>query len=118
MAIIEKSLPVSMNIIIKLSRDSKRDETKLISLHHHNVRERLAEFMLSLISSHGVQDGNLIKINLKFTRTEISTLIGTSNETLNRLMGEFKDFGILEQKGKVLYVINEAELLKLSNSKF
>jgi hypothetical protein len=33
-------------------------------------------------------------------------------------MGEFKDFGILEQKGKVLYVINEAELLKLSNSKF
>jgi CRP-like cAMP-binding protein len=118
MEIIEKNLSFSMNIIVKLSHDSKRDGEKLISLHHKNVRERLAEFMHSLISSHGMQDRNRIKINLQFTRTELSTIIGTSNETLNRLISEFKEMEILEQKGKILYIINEQELFKLSNSNF
>ena len=104
-----------MQIINKLSRDMGIAEAKLTSLHQKNVRERLAELLLSLKVSHGVKDGNRIKIDMKLTREEMATMIGTANETLIRFMTEFKEAGILTQEGKVIYITNEEELLNWAN---
>lgn len=113
--IIEKSPTVALSIINKLSRDMGAAEKKLTSLHQKNVRERLAELILSLKASHGVKVGNRWKIDLKLTREEMATMIGTANETVIRFMTEFKDAGIIEQEGKVLYVTDEEELLNWAN---
>lgn len=90
-------------------------ENKLTSLHQKNVRERLAELLLSLKTTHGVKENGRWKIDLKLTREEMATMIGTANETLIRFMTEFKDAGIIEQEGKVIYIVNEEELLNWAN---
>lgn len=106
---------VAMNIINKLSRDMGIAENKLTSLHQKNVRERLAELLLSLKITHGIKEGKRIRIDMKLTREEMATMIGTANETLIRFMTEFKDAGIIEQEGKVIFITNEEELLNWAN---
>lgn len=113
--IIEKNPSVALNIINKLSRDMGTAEKKISSLHQKNVRERLAELILSLKVTHGVLEEGHWKIDLKLTREEMATMIGTANETLIRFMTEFKDAGIIEQIGKTIYIKNEEELLNWAN---
>ena len=113
--IIENNPSVALNIINKLSRDMGAAEKKLSALHQKNVRERLAELLLSLKASHGVKEDKRWKINLKITREEMATMIGTANETLIRFMTEFKDAGIIEQEGKTIFIKDEEELLNWAN---
>ena len=115
LGLIEKSPSVALNIINKLSRDMGQAENKLSSLHQKNVRERLAELLLSLKVTHGVKVDDRWKIELKLTREEMATMIGTANETLIRFMTEFKDAGIIEQEGKTIFIKNEDELLEWAN---
>lgn len=112
---IKEQPTVALNIINKLSRDMGAAEKKLTSLHQKNVRERLAELLISLKASHGVKEGDRYKIELKLTREEMATMIGTANETLIRFMTEFKEAGIIEQEGKVIYIKDEEELLNWAN---
>lgn len=113
--VIQENPSVALNVINKLSRDMGAAEKKLSSLHQKNVRERLAELLLSLKATHGIKDGKRWKIELKLTREEMATMIGTANETLIRFMTEFKEANIIEQEGKVLYIIDENELLNWAN---
>ena len=90
-------------------------EKKLSSLHQKNVRERLAELLISLKASHGVKENGRWKLDIKLTREEMATMIGTANETLIRFMTEFKEAGIIEQEGKVIFIKDENELLNWAN---
>lgn len=116
MKVISEQPSVSMNIINKLSRDMGAAEEKISSFHQKNVRERLAELFLILKESHGetLPDGK-IKLNLKLTREEMATMIGTANETLIRFVTEFKDEGLIAQEGKTLFILNEEKLLDWAN---
>jgi len=116
--IIQNNSFVALNIINKLSVDMKNAYNKFTSLHQKNVRERLAELLLALTTSHGIQEEKCIRINLKLSREEMATIIGTANETLIRFLTEFKEAGILEQKGKVLYIKDEEKLINWANSNF
>jgi len=111
----EKNPSISLNIINKLSRDMGQAERKLTSLHQRNVRERLGELILTLKTSHGIKENGRWRIDLKLTREEMATMIGTANETLIRFMTEFKEAGIIEQEGKVLYIKDEEELMSWAN---
>ena len=75
------------------------------------MRERLAELLLLLKESHGVkEEDGLYRINLKLTREEMATMIGTANETLIRFISEFKNAGLIKQVAKTIYITNEEEL--------
>lgn len=118
LGLIEKNPSVALNIINKLSRDMGQAESKLSSLHQKNVRERLAELLLSLKTTHGVREKDRWKIELKLTREEMATMIGTASETLIRFMSEFKDADIIEQDGKVIYIKDVDKLLEWANIQF
>ncbi|MCR9204291.1 MAG: Crp/Fnr family transcriptional regulator [Halobacteriovoraceae bacterium] len=116
MKVIQEQPSVSMNIIEKLSSDMGAAENKLSSLHQKNVRERLAELLLLLKESHGIkEDDGRIRIDLKLTREEMATMIGTANETLIRFVSEFKESGLIEQEGKTIFITNEEELIDWAN---
>ncbi len=115
LSLMKKNPSVALNIINKLSRDMGNAENQLTSMHQKNVRSRLAELLLSLKTTHGVKEDHRWKINLKLTREEMATMIGTANETLIRFMSELKEDGVIEQEGKVIYIKNEEELFEIAN---
>jgi CRP-like cAMP-binding protein len=107
---------VACNLIGKLGRDLGAAEHRISSFYQKNVRERLAELLLLLKSSHGVQEeGGRWRLDIKLTREEMASIIGTASETLIRFMSELKQEGFIEQQGKTIYLVDEKGLLEFAN---
>jgi CRP-like cAMP-binding protein len=107
---------IAYNIIAKLGRDLGQAEKKIASLNQKSVPERLAELLLHLKVLHGVKgesegESERWMLDVKLTREEMASMIGTASETLIRFISEFKESGLLEQEGKTLY-LKDIELLK------
>lgn len=109
---------IALNIIQKLSREMGSAESKSASMFQKNVRERLAELFLTLSKSYGIEENNRIKLDIKLTREEIASMIGTASETVIRFITEFKDEGLIEQDGKTIYIIDHERLLEFANLNF
>lgn len=116
--LVDTNKALAKNFINKLSIDMGIAENKLTSLHQKNVRERLAELLLSLKNSHGVKEGAAVKIDLKLSREEMAEMIGTAHETLIRILTEFKDANIIEQNAKMIYIKNEDELINWAHIRY
>lgn len=106
---------ISLHIIEKLSRDMGQAEERNASLSQKTVRERLAELLLTLKKSYGVQMGGRLKLDIKLTREEMASLVGTASETVIRFISEFRDEGLIEQEGKTIYLLEEERLIEIAN---
>lgn len=107
---------VACNLISKLGRDLGAAEHRISSFYQKNVRERLAELLLLLKESHGEKEADgRIRLDIKLTREEMASIIGTASETLIRFMSEIKQEGFIEQDGKIIYITDEEGLLDFAN---
>jgi CRP-like cAMP-binding protein len=106
---------VALNLIQKLSREMGSAEARTASMSQKNVRERLAELLLMLAKTYGVEEKGRTKLEIKLTREEIASMVGTANETVIRFISEFKDEGLIEQDGKTIYVKDKEKLLEYAN---
>jgi CRP/FNR family transcriptional regulator len=78
----------------------------------HSVSEKLARLLLEWATDgESTKDGIRIKVSL--THEEIAQLIGTSRETVTRVLGEFRDKQIAQLRGSTLLIRNKPGLEKL-----
>jgi CRP/FNR family transcriptional regulator len=78
----------------------------------HSVAEKLARLLLEWASdAETTEDGLRIKVAL--THEEIAQLIGTSRETVTRVLGEFRDKQLAQLRGSTLLIQNKAGLERL-----
>lgn len=78
-----------------------------------SVKERLAEILLHLKDEFGVNNEEVINLNL--TREELANIIGTATESVIRLLSEFKSDGIIELQGRKIKILDASKLKKISN---
>jgi predicted transcriptional regulator len=45
----------------------------------------------------------------------MASMIGTANETIIRFISEFRDDNLIEQEGKIIYLLDEEGLLEIAN---
>lgn len=110
-----KEKEVFTKVIERLSDDVEKANQKISSLSNKNVRERLAELFLYLWDNYGTIDNEMRKLNILLSREEMASMIGVANETLIRTIGDFKDEGLVVQRGKYLYINNEIKLSEYAN---
>jgi CRP/FNR family cyclic AMP-dependent transcriptional regulator len=78
----------------------------------HSVGEKLARLLLEWASDgETTKDGIRIKISL--THEEIAQLIGTSRETVTRVLSEFREKKFAQLRGSTLMIMNRPGLEKL-----
>jgi hypothetical protein len=73
------------------------------------------ELFLSLEKTFGIKEDDRTRLDIKLTREEIASMVGTASETVIRFITEFKDEGLIEQEGKTIYIINQEKLLEFAN---
>jgi CRP/FNR family transcriptional regulator, cyclic AMP receptor protein len=78
----------------------------------HSVSEKLARLLLEW-ASDGEATKEGIRIKVALTHEEIAQLIGTSRETVTRVLGEFREHHLAELRGSTLLIQNKAGLEKL-----
>jgi len=78
----------------------------------HSVSEKLARLLLEWAhDGESTQEG--IRIKVALTHEEIAQLIGTSRETVTRVLGEFRDKQLAQLRGSTLLIRDRSGLERL-----
>lgn len=112
--ILEKNAALSFQLIKLLSQDLRDAESRINELAQKPVRARLAEALLLLVETYGLQEDNAT-INVVLTREEMANIVGTATETLIRLLSGFKNSNVIELTGKKIKIVNLKELINIAN---
>lgn len=113
LVVLKKDAILSFEMMKLLSNELKRAEEKITHLAQKPVRERMAETILFLKETYGLDDEN--HVNITLTREEIANLVGTATETAIRLLSEFNKDHIIELSGKKIKILNTDKLVKTAN---
>ena len=87
----------------------KKLERRLQLLLHKDTKTRFIEFINELCEEYGelCDETGLDLINHPYTQKEIATLIGTSRPTLNIMMNELKEKGIIDFQQKYIKILKK-----------
>lgn len=112
--ILNNDSELTFEMMKMLSVDLKKAEIQLTHLAQKPVRERVAEALLLIKETYGLQeDGQTI--DASFSREDIANIVGTATETTIRLLSEFNKDGIIQLKGKKILILNTEKLIKTAN---
>ncbi len=105
------SLEISKIISFRL----KKTERRLERLLFKDAKTRLLEFIQDLIEEQSDPAKDAVEINHYYTQNDIANLIGTTRETVTKLLNQFKQEGILEYSRKTITIYNKEAFSKLSS---
>ena len=104
------------SIAIKMMRvmgdKIKELQEKLQMLSEQDVKHRILSFLLLLAEQHGLSKANIITINLPVTHQEFANCVGTTRESVNRLLNQLSKDGLIEVERNRI-IVNDLEALKL-----
>ncbi|OYX85440.1 MAG: Crp/Fnr family transcriptional regulator [Flavobacteriales bacterium 32-34-25] len=103
----------SMNLMKSVCEDLKHADDHTVDMAQKTVKERLAEKLLYLNNTFGVNADQSLKAQL--SREELAGIIGTATESCIRLLSEFKKLGLIELKGKLIFLKDIKGLKKVAN---
>jgi len=75
----------------------------------HSVAGKLAR-LLKQWSTEGRTNNGMVRMKMSLTHEELAQLIGSSRETVTRILGDFRRRGVLELNGATLTIRNQAAL--------
>jgi CRP/FNR family transcriptional regulator len=89
--------------------EAETDQIRSIGLSR-SAAERLAHLILSFAIESGRPGEGGIKVSVPMTHHDIAEMIGTSRETVTRLLKDFRDHEIIETRGSTMTIRNRAAL--------
>ncbi len=106
---------VALKMGEQLAMELQQAEDKIEALTALDARKRLAGLLLSLAEQYGkvTPDGKLIEVGL--TREEMAEMVGTTQETVIRLLSGFRREKLIKDFEKRLLLINEKRLKGISS---
>ncbi len=104
---------IARKFISMLSNNLYKSDNLLIEIAYHSVRQRVATALLKL-NKQTTMIGLTPSI-ITVARKDIASMVGTSTESLNRALADFKDEGLIEILDKGLRLLNIGMMEEVSN---
>jgi len=99
-------------LLQRLSVDYLDVEGKAVDLAYMPVRGRLAHALLDLAEKFGTREDGQPFVTI--SRSDMACYIGTAKETVNRLVSEFRDEGIVRPAGRRIFLLDREKLFRVS----
>lgn len=112
-SIIKKNIELSLFFIKQLSYDLGVADQRIVNLTQKHVRGRLAESLLFLKESYGLE-GDGATINIYLTREDLANLSNMTTANAIRTLAAFENEGIISLDGRKIKIIEHDKLLKIS----
>jgi CRP-like cAMP-binding protein len=103
----------SMQLMQLTCRELGEANNFITDIAQKTVRERLAEILLILMETFGLDTKKVLQVSL--TREELANMVGTATESVIRLLSEFKNDGIIDLHGRKISLLDIPALKKVSN---
>lgn len=106
-----RSFPeISLTVLETLSNRLRTTNGYMEYLVSHSAPQRVVRRLLDLADQHGIDEGNLTRINLRLTQDDLASLSGTTRETVNRVLSSLRDQGLIRVERAQVSVLNLALL--------
>ncbi|MCW2514339.1 MAG: regulatory protein [Mycobacterium sp.] len=103
---------VAKRLLRVLARRLRRTDDDLSDLIFTDVPCRVAKQLLRLTQRFGVRQGSSVRVDHGLSQEEIAQLVGSSRETVNKIMTDFARRRWIRLKGKSLLVTDSASLVR------
>ena len=95
---------LAIELIKIMNENARRDQTKFQDLVLHGKKGALYSTLIRLTNSYGIHMDDGILIDVSLTNQELANFCGTSRESINRLLNELKNDGIISMEKKKIFV--------------
>ncbi|MEA2571682.1 MAG: family transcriptional regulator, cyclic receptor protein [Acidobacteriota bacterium] len=106
--ILQENFSITKKVLAELSRRLRRASNRIESLATMDVYGRLARFFLELAREQGKSLDNGYIAVTRPTHQSIANMIGTSRETVSRLIHDLMKQNLLLSEGKTVYLRESA----------
>jgi CRP/FNR family transcriptional regulator, cyclic AMP receptor protein len=106
--ILRENFSITLKVMAELSRRVRRMSNRIESLATMDVYGRLARYFLDLAQSQGKELDNGFVAVTRPTHQAIANTIGTSRETVSRLIHDLMRQDLLVSEGKTVYLSKNA----------
>ncbi len=111
--IASKNSDFSMHLIRLSCKELGESNKYILDLAQKTLRERVAEIIILLYDTFGVDNEDFIQVSL--TREEVANIVGTATESVIRQLSDFKKEGSIDLKGRKIKVKNIDKLRIISD---
>lgn len=109
---LHKNTDFSMEMLHNLAHELKEADDVIVNISQKPVKQRIAETLLHLEESFGVDNEGFMIIQL--SREDISNIVGTATESCIRMLSELKKENLITTSGKKIKISNISSIRKLA----
>jgi len=107
---------VAEQLMRVLARRLRRMTTSRSDLVFADAPGRVAKLLLRLAQRFGVQRDGSVEVNHDLTQDELAQLVGSSRETVNKILGDFTNRGWITLYGKGLLISDTERLARRAHT--
>jgi CRP/FNR family transcriptional regulator, cyclic AMP receptor protein len=116
--LLQQNPDACLNAVRQLSQNYQTAHLQICSLGlSSSVADKLAKLFLGWCNHNGNGNGNSsVRLKVSYTHEEIAEMIGTSRETVSRLLKNFRERNLLTLKGSDLVIHDKKRLENMIGS--
>lgn len=106
-----KDIGIAKKFIELLSGNLQDKQEQLLKLAYNSVRKRVADALVDL--GKKFVDEDVEQCEIKISRDDLASMVGTANETISRTLADFKDEKLIEKEGSIIRILSMDRLKKI-----
>jgi len=110
--LVDNNHEVANRFIKMLANNISDMEDRILKLAYNSVRKRVAEALLFIEKTYNKSDQ---PFSMAISREDVANIVGTSPESVIRVLSGFKDEKLIEIKGRIISIINIEKLRLMKN---
>lgn len=114
LGLIRRNPELALKVIQLLSSELGMHMDQLDQFTFKTARERLAGVLLELGERFGKKSDNQVQVGIRLKREEVAEMAGVTVETIIRLLGSFREEGLVSVDGRAITLLNSERLARIA----
>jgi CRP/FNR family transcriptional regulator len=110
-ALMQDEPELQSNLLVRMAFDLRQAQNRILVLGQQNVSQRLASFLLELMEHEDFYDAQQKQLSLPLSRFDLGDYLGTSPETVVRVLAKLEKDGLIRRISSRLLLIPSTDAL-------
>ncbi|KNZ68610.1 CarD family transcriptional regulator [Thermincola ferriacetica] len=108
--LVRENPDIALSLLRVMTYRLRQAQIQIRDIALRDTYGRVASMLLMLAKEHGLTCAEGIKIDLSLSRQELANLIGTTRETVTRVLSDFNKSNIIRLDRQVITILDEKKL--------
>lgn len=113
LSVLQQNNQFCFQVMTLMARDLAISELRTVNLTQKHIRGRLAETLLTLKKNYGLDDDG-VTVAMYLSREDLANMSNMTTANAIRTLSQFAQEGIIAVDGRRIKILNEANLIKIS----